>query len=214
MTGAKRLLILDGHSSHLTAEFDDFCKQNAIICLCMPAHASHLLQPLDVGVSSPLKKAYGKLLEDRMAAGNNSIDKEDFLSLYPDAHKQVFTSANICSGFRGAGLKPLNPEHVLLKLTFRLRTPTPAPSLAKSSNSSVFQTPQNTRQLDRKVRSLQNSLNRKRQLSSSPIAHIQHLEKAAQMAMQTQLLLEQEIRAIRAENGRQRQKKRQESVLK
>ncbi|KAI9035871.1 uncharacterized protein KD926_002803 [Aspergillus affinis] len=26
MTGAKRLLILDGHSSHLTAEFDDFCK--------------------------------------------------------------------------------------------------------------------------------------------------------------------------------------------
>ena len=50
LTGAKRLLILDGQSSHQTAEFDDFCKNNAIICLCMPPHTSHLLQPLDVGV--------------------------------------------------------------------------------------------------------------------------------------------------------------------
>jgi hypothetical protein len=59
MTGAKRLLILDGHSSYLTAEFDDFCKKNAIICLCMPAHASHHLQPLDVGVFSLLKGVTG-----------------------------------------------------------------------------------------------------------------------------------------------------------
>ena len=56
-TGAKRLLILDGHSSHLSAEFDTFCKKNAIICLCMPPHTSHLLQPLDVGVFGPLKRA-------------------------------------------------------------------------------------------------------------------------------------------------------------
>ncbi|KAG2001681.1 hypothetical protein GB937_010024 [Aspergillus fischeri] len=42
-TGAKRLLILDSHSSHQTAEFDAFCKENAIICLCMPPHTSHLL---------------------------------------------------------------------------------------------------------------------------------------------------------------------------
>jgi hypothetical protein len=58
-TGAKRLLILYGHSSHQTAEFDDFCRQNAIICLCMPPHTSRLLQPLDVGVLGPLKRAYG-----------------------------------------------------------------------------------------------------------------------------------------------------------
>jgi hypothetical protein len=207
MTGAKHLLILDGYSSHLTAEFDDFCKKNVIICLCMPAHASHHLQPLDVGVFSLLKGAYRKLLEHCMKVGNNYIDKEDFLSLYPDAHAKVFTLEKICSNFKGAGLKPFNPEHVLSKLTFQLHTPTPAPSLVKGSVSSAFQTPQNTRQLDRKVRSLQNSLNRKQQLSSSPIAHIQHLEKAAQMAMQTQLLLEQEIKNLQAENRRQRQRK-------
>jgi DDE superfamily endonuclease/Tc5 transposase-like DNA-binding protein len=37
------LLLLDGHGSHLTPEFDDFCKENLIIAECMPAHSSHLL---------------------------------------------------------------------------------------------------------------------------------------------------------------------------
>jgi hypothetical protein len=89
-TGAKRLLILDGHSSHLTPEFDTFCEENAIICLCMPPYTSHLLQPLDVGVFSPLKRAYGKLVEGMMVAGNNHIDKEDFLHLYPPAREMIF----------------------------------------------------------------------------------------------------------------------------
>jgi hypothetical protein len=123
---------------------------------------------------------------------------KDFLSLYPDARAEVFTLADICNGFAGAGLKPFDQERVLSKLTFQLRTPTPP--LVEGSISSAFQTPQNTRQLDRKTCSLQNSLNGKRRLSSSPIAHIQHLEKTAQIAMNTNLLLQQEIKALRAEN--------------
>jgi hypothetical protein len=43
LTGAKQLLILDGHSSYLTLEFNTFCKENAIICLCMPLYTSYLL---------------------------------------------------------------------------------------------------------------------------------------------------------------------------
>ncbi|RJE26016.1 hypothetical protein PHISCL_01618 [Aspergillus sclerotialis] len=205
-TGAKRLLILDGHSSHQTAEFDDFCKENAIICLCMPPHTSHLLQPLDIGVFGPLKRAYGKLVERMMVAGNNHIDKEDFLYLYPPAREAVFLPRNIFNGFAGAGLKPLNQDRVLEKVTFQLRTPTP-PLLVEGSISSAFQTPQNPRQIDRKVQSLQRSLQKKRTLSSSPVSHIQHLEKAAQMAMNTNLLLQQEIKVLRAENKRKLKKK-------
>ena len=41
--GAYRLLILDGHSSHATPEFDQYCTANKIITLCMPTHTSHLL---------------------------------------------------------------------------------------------------------------------------------------------------------------------------
>ncbi|XP_077660230.1 uncharacterized protein AFUA_2G03570 [Aspergillus fumigatus Af293] len=204
LTGAKRLLILDGHSSHLTPEFDTFCKENAIICLCMPPHTSHLLQPLDVGVFGPLKRSYGKLVEGMMVAGNNHINKEDFLHLYPPAQDKVFNQANICNGFTGAGLKPLNEEQVLGKITFQLRTPTPL--LAEGSISSAFQTPQNPRQLDHKVRTIQRSI-QKRKLSSSPMAHIQHLEKAAQMAMNMNLLLQEEIKVLRAENERKVKKR-------
>ncbi|KAG2001679.1 hypothetical protein GB937_010022 [Aspergillus fischeri] len=131
-TGAKRLLILDSHSSHQTAEFDAFCKENAIIYLCMPPHTSHLLQPLDVGVFSPLKHAYGKLVEGMMVARNNHINKEDFLHLYPSACERK----NIHSGFTGAGLKLLNEDQVLEKITFQLCTPTPL--LLEGSISSAF----------------------------------------------------------------------------
>jgi hypothetical protein len=43
-----RLLILDGHESHLTQDFKDYCKENDILTLCMPPHSSHILQPLDM----------------------------------------------------------------------------------------------------------------------------------------------------------------------
>ena len=55
-----RLLILDGHSSHATPQFQEYCKTHRIVSLCMPAHTSHLLQPLDVSCFSPLKATYGR----------------------------------------------------------------------------------------------------------------------------------------------------------
>jgi hypothetical protein len=148
-----------------------------------------------------------------IATGNNHIDKEDFLSLYPPAREKVFNKENIYSGFAGAGLKPLNKDRVLEKITFQLRTPTPPLIEVEGSISSAFQTPQNPRQLDHKLRSLQRSL-QKRKLSSSPVSHIQHLEKAAQMAMNTNLLLQQEIKVLRAENERKIKKKaRRRAIL-
>jgi hypothetical protein len=114
ITGTKRLLILDGHSSYLTIDFNIFYKKHIIIYLCTSTHASQLLQPLDVGVFGPLKRAYGKLRKGRMEADNNYINKKDFLSLYPNTREKAFTMENIHKGFAGAGLKPLNREWGLL----------------------------------------------------------------------------------------------------
>jgi hypothetical protein len=41
--GARRLLILDGHESHHSLEFQQICKESNIYTLCMPPHSSHLL---------------------------------------------------------------------------------------------------------------------------------------------------------------------------
>ncbi|EMD66390.1 hypothetical protein COCSADRAFT_34946 [Bipolaris sorokiniana ND90Pr] len=80
--GVYRLLILDGHSSHATPEFDQYCAKNKIVTLCMPPHTSHLLQPLDVSCFSPLKRAYGREIEELARQGVNHIDKIDFLTVY------------------------------------------------------------------------------------------------------------------------------------
>ena len=41
--GKYRLLIFDGHGSHLTPQFDQFCTEYYIVPLCMPAYSSHIL---------------------------------------------------------------------------------------------------------------------------------------------------------------------------
>ena len=43
-----RLLILDGHGSHLTMEFIEYCYRSKIILAIFPPHSTHTLQPLDV----------------------------------------------------------------------------------------------------------------------------------------------------------------------
>jgi hypothetical protein len=73
--GAHQLLIVDGHESHNSHEFYKYCEEEKIIVLCMPPHSSHLLQPLDVGCFSPLKRAYGDEINSRRGGqkrGENS----------------------------------------------------------------------------------------------------------------------------------------------
>lgn len=127
-TGGYRLLVLDGHESHHSDEFEEYCKHYNIITLCMPPHSSHILQPLDVGCFGPLKKAYGRQIEDMMRAHISHITKDDFFLAFHAAFLDAMTKSNIQGGFRGAGLIPFNPESVISTLDLRLRTPTPTSS--------------------------------------------------------------------------------------
>ena len=44
-----RLLIVDGHGSHTSDLFMATCYLNNVYLLFLPAHTSHMLQPLDLG---------------------------------------------------------------------------------------------------------------------------------------------------------------------
>lgn len=48
------LLLLDGHTSHVNWEFFDLCLHKRIFPFCLPAHSTHLLQPLNVGLFAAL----------------------------------------------------------------------------------------------------------------------------------------------------------------
>jgi hypothetical protein len=141
--GGYRLLILDGHESHHSAEFELFSKENNIITLSMPPHSSHLLQPLDIGCFGPLKIAYGKQIEGLMRAHITHITKEDFFPAFYVAHQSAITEQNIQGGFRGAGLIPFDPENVLSKLDLKLKTPTPPSSRSHTPLPWVSKTPNN-----------------------------------------------------------------------
>ena len=62
LQGEYRILIVDGHASHVSNEFIRFTHEHKIVCLCLPAHSTYLLQPLDVGVFGFLKRNYKTLL--------------------------------------------------------------------------------------------------------------------------------------------------------
>jgi hypothetical protein len=74
--------VLNGHESHQSIEFDSYYKEKDIIPLYMPPHSSHMLQPLDIGCFRPLKKAYGREIEEKMRAGTTHISKEDFFPAF------------------------------------------------------------------------------------------------------------------------------------
>ncbi|KAM4064167.1 DDE superfamily endonuclease [Hirsutella rhossiliensis] len=121
--GKYRLLLLDGHGSHFTPEFDDFCKKNSIIWLFYPPHSTHLLQALDFGCFSALKNSYGRLVQEKVELGTFRIDKTDFLVLYHQAHRITFTEKTIKNAFEAVGIVPYNPQKVLSRLN--VRTPSP-----------------------------------------------------------------------------------------
>ena len=207
--GRYRLLVLDGHGSHLTPLFDQICSENEIIPICMPAHSSHLLQPLDIGCFAGLKRSYGGLVDQKMRLGINHIDKLDFLMAYPTARDSAFQALTIKNSFAAGGLVPFDPERVLSKLNIRLRTPTPSAS-RPSSRSSVFtpKTPSTVAELLKQGASIQAFLKRRSHSPPSPSqTALNQLIKGCQLAMQNGILLEQEIKELRAANAVQKQKR-------
>jgi hypothetical protein len=110
--GRYRMLILDGHESYLTAEFDRTYIENNIIPVCMPPYSSHLLQPLDVSCFTVIKRKYRQLVEQRIRLGFNYIDKIDFLIAFPEACMMVYKAETIQNGFAATGLVLFNLDQV------------------------------------------------------------------------------------------------------
>ena len=177
----------------------------------MPAHSSHLLQPLDVGCFSPLKRAYGRQVEGLIRDHINHITKLEFLPAFRAAYDQSITKENIYASFRGAGLVPHDPEVVISKLDIRLRTPSP---VALPEAVWEAKTPSNQRELEAQSTLIRNRIRAHK--SSSPtsiIAAIDQLERGAEVMLHTAALLKGRVDSLERANQaatkrKQRKKKR------
>ena len=199
--GKYRLLILDGHESHHSTEFELYCKQHNIITLCMPSHSSHLLQPLDVGCFGPLKQAYGRQVEDLMRMNITHISKLEFLCAFRTAYFASMTDKNIQGGFTGAGLVPHDPQRVLLKLDVRLRTPTPPATPVETQQTWVSKTPQNACEATSQSEHIKARISAHQNSSpTSMLAAVDQIAKGTTAIMHRVALLEAETSTLRKAN--------------
>ena len=115
--GRKRLLLCDGHDSHISAELVRYSIDHDILILLLIPHSSHLMQPLDVAVFGPLKRAMSAQLDPIFRTGVRTVHKVEWMESYVEARKVAMTTSNILSGWRGAGLFPINKHRILHQLS-------------------------------------------------------------------------------------------------
>lgn len=136
------LLIQDGHSSHMSIELIEIARDSQVYVLCLPAHTTHILQPLDVGVFKSFKANFSKSCTSYLAKYPGRVITSDVLaSLVAEALPQSFTPVNIMSGFRKCGIYPLNPSAVKdrqLEPSKAVRPPKLNYSDSPSSEPSLF----------------------------------------------------------------------------
>ena len=171
----------------------------------MPAHTSHILQPLDVSCFGPLKKAYGSQIEMKMRLGVNHITKEEFLPTFLTAYRQSMTPETITSGFKATGLVPFDPQRVLDKLGPIIKA-TPSPRSSQTSwNPQTLKTLPQIKRQSQLV--LTENRKRRRLSASSADKPFQQLLKGFENVVHEKALLIAEVAALRAENQHQKKKR-------
>lgn len=108
--------------------FDDYCKDNDIITLCMPSHSSYRLQSLNLISFSVLKRLYSVFVEDLMCRHQTYVAKKDFLAEFLKTFTDAFTEQNIRSDFKTAELVSLDANRVISALDVIKAVKTPSPN--------------------------------------------------------------------------------------
>ena len=112
----KMLLILDGHKSHVTLEVLQKAKAHGLDMVSLPSHTSHALQPLDISCFKPFKQSF-RAYRDAWRRQNigKKVGKQELAQWVSLGLQKALTPRNIKSGFRTAGIQPLNKEAMLGK---------------------------------------------------------------------------------------------------
>ena len=165
-----RLLILDGHGSHITMDFIKYCDQNKILLAILPPHSTHTLQPLDVVLFKPLSSAYSAELTTYLqkSQGLVPIKKGDFFPLFWKAWISSFQKETILKSFKATGISPPNPEVILKRFK---KTSQDNDQGSRESSKSVL-SGDNWRELDRLIRATKQQSKKDAQKLSRSLHHI------------------------------------------
>jgi len=94
--------------------------EHNIIVVLLPPHSSHLTQPLDIGIFSPLKIRIAEEFDKILRYRYSNIKKFERASCYHVAWLPAMQSSNIQSARLGTGLIPFNSQKVIRRLRARI----------------------------------------------------------------------------------------------
>jgi hypothetical protein len=116
-----RAPIQDGHGSHVTMDFIEYCDKNRILLAVFPPHSTHSLQPLDVVCFAPLAGSYtNKLITNTQHnQGLLPLEKGDFFLLFWHAWTSTFTEKLILKSFESTGIWPMEKDVILKRFCSR-----------------------------------------------------------------------------------------------
>ena len=104
------VVFYDGHKSHVCGPLIEWANENKIILYILPPHTSHLLQPLDVGMFGPLKKAYYAQVNSFMRNHvGQVVSRYNICSIISKAYLLSMTPSNAVNAFKKSGIFPYNP---------------------------------------------------------------------------------------------------------
>lgn len=104
------LVVYDGHSTHISVDIVETALAHDITILKIPAHTSHLLQPLDLSVFKSFKNKWDAMVTtwQRQHIGQK-LPKSLFSQYLGDTWTKVSEDV-IKSGFTKGGIHPFNPN--------------------------------------------------------------------------------------------------------
>jgi LEA14-like dessication related protein len=96
---------MDGHNAHVNINIIQLMKQNKIVCLILPPHCTHSLQPIDVVLFNNVKTDWSNIVRNHLKNGNKSIKNADIPRLMKQLfiEKQSFSTTRIVSSFSRSG---------------------------------------------------------------------------------------------------------------
>ena len=104
-----RILIVDGHASHLNYSMLSWALDKNIHVICLPSKSTHILQPLDVGCFGLLQRLYERNLGDWVIANPlGLVNKVPFLEILFKTRLEVYTTEIIQSAWKASYCWPID----------------------------------------------------------------------------------------------------------
>jgi len=113
-------IVLDGYGCHVgDPKLLELLLDSKIVAVALPAHTSAVLQPLDVANFSPLKAYHRKeVLRKAVEEPGKFLSRHEFARHIQGPLAKALSPDNVKSGFRKAGLWPVNKDLVLPNSSF------------------------------------------------------------------------------------------------